>query len=121
LLFGQQQRQARGAEAAIAFAEKIDRRVAAAEPGQRETDGLAQRVEILAHPEKALLRVLAALGDAVAGADRIDEDEVGEIEPRIGVVCDVAMGGRQSSAIAEIEDARSGGEEVEIGRSSAGP
>ncbi len=89
-LFGDE----RPAEAAIALAGEEFRRAEAVlflqpahDEGREAVDIALDRIEALAH-------LIAADDAAIAGARRIDEDEVGEIEPGLGVR---RQDGRQST------------------------
>ena len=103
-------------EAAIALAGDHLGRQPALVAGQIEPDELAEAVEIALHaPIVAGLalfrRLLVALGagfrhDAVAGADRIDEDEVSEGEPGVRVVAQADRRGRPGAVGVEREPAR---------------
>src|SRR6185312_9965567 len=99
-----------------------DRRAIAVELRQHAADDRAEGLEVLVDAEERLLRVLrAGRRQAVARADRIDEDEVGRIEPGVGIVDQLWMRRRQSASAAEIENARPERGHVEIGRGRAGP
>ena len=108
-----------GAEAAIAFAEDIFRRRAAAVLGDVKRDHFRHQLGVAMHaPEGA-----AAVGlcrPAPAGADRIDQHQIGEGEPGIGVVAEADIGAVMA-VHAERGDARADQAEIEKSRGGARP
>ena len=106
-----------GAKAAVAFAEDEFRRADAVVLGDVKRDHLRHRLGVAAHaPERA-----AAVGlgrPAPAGADRIDQHQIGEGEPGIRIV-DQADIGAVMPGHAELGDARTHHAEMEESRSRA--
>jgi hypothetical protein len=74
-----------GAHTAVGFAEDELRRVPAIVLGDPAADEVADRLDIAAQPVE-LGRLGAALGTAVAGGHRVDQDDVGGVEDAVGVV-----------------------------------
>ena len=62
--------------------------------GEEEADEIGERLGVLLDAVEIVL-VLAVADAAVAGADRIDEDEVGEVEPARIVVGEAGRGTEQ--------------------------
>ena len=81
-----------GAGGAVAFAREKFGGHPAVVAGQVEPDELAHRLDVPAQSVE-LLGVLALLRPAVAGADRVNENQVGLVEQGVGVL-DQATGGR---------------------------
>ena len=108
-----------GAEAAIAFAEDEFRRTGAAILGDVERDRLSPSIGVAMHaPECA-----AAVGlgrPAPAGADRIDQHQIGEGEPGVGIIDEMDVGAVMAIH-AEFGDARADQAEIEERRSRARP
>ena len=112
LLVLQQLRQFGGTIAAIAFAQEVFGRRAAAILGKIEGDDFGHGLRILAHAVESI----AAVGfgrPAPAGANRIDHDQIGKCEPGGGIVAQ-ARGG--SVVAGKLEDARTGESQIEVGR-----
>ena len=100
----QRLRQARPTKAAVALAHEDPRRVEPAVGLQPPLDEDGERVDIALHrPELRAHRLVLAVEAAVAGAHRIDEDEVGEVEPGLGV-------GQQIGRRRRVHDRRRDGE-----------
>ena len=106
------------AEAAVALAEQIFRRRSAVVVVDVKRDRFRHGVGIAADAPE-VLGVIGLGGAAPAGADRIDEDEVGEGEPGVGIVVQLGVR-RVASAGAEIEDAGAGEAEMQEGGGRAG-
>ena len=108
-----------GAKAAIAFAEDEFRRADAVVLGDVKRDHLRHRLGVAAHaPERA-----AAVGlgrPAPAGADGIDQHQIGEGKPGVRII-DQADIGAIVPRHAELGDARTHHAEMKKGRSRAGP
>src|SRR5688500_7637373 len=64
---------------------------------QVETDELRHRAEVFLEPPETWAELLAR-GSAVAGADRIDEDQVRDVEERVRIVLE-GVGRRRRVAI----------------------
>src|SRR4051794_1185788 len=77
--------ESRRARRAVALADEEERRLPALILRQVEADKLADRLDVALQTEISL-REFGARGAAVARADRIDEDEIGRVEPRLLVV-----------------------------------
>ena len=108
-----------GAEAAIAFAEQIFRRSDAVVLGDIERDRLGERLGVAADAPE-MLGVVRLHRAAPAGADRIDQHQVGEGEPGVGIVAQLR--GRSVAAVGpEIEDARADQAEMQKGGGRARP
>ena len=59
--------------------------------------------------KKSLAHVLAARDEAaIAGADRIDEDEIGKVEPGLGIGLQIGRGGRNRRVAADGDPPRPG-------------
>ena len=118
---GQFLRHGRRPEPAIALADEIDRRAPALMPGQPESDDRAERGDIGAHVPERLVRVfLLALAAAEAGADRVDEDEVGEAEPCRRVVDEVNRRARHRPVFRRLHDPRPERTQMQKDRGRAG-
>ena len=117
LIVLQRARHLGGAKAAIALAQNVFRRAEAAVLGDVESDHFRHRLGVAVHaPERA-----AAVGlgrPAPAGADRIDQHQIGEGEPGIRVVNQMDVGA--VIAAAEGSDARADQSEVEECGTGAG-
>ncbi len=84
-------------------------------------DNPAELIEVLLHAEKLFARLVVRDGrPAVAALDGIDEDEVGEVEPGVGVVDHLAGGEGELAAVAVIEHAGSERADLQISRARAG-
>src|SRR5438067_10724266 len=108
-------RHLRGAVAAVAFAEQVFGRSAAAVLSDIERDDLGHSLRVLSHAVEGFAAV--GLGwPAPAGADRIDEYEIGEGEPGRGVV----LHARRGRVVAgKLENARAEDTQVQIRRCRA--
>ena len=105
-----------GAEAAIAFAENEFRRADADVFGDVEGDHLSHRFSVAVHAPEAVA-AFGFGGPAPAGADRIDQNEIGEGEPGVRVVGEADAG--SVIVAAERSDARPDEAEVEERRAGA--
>ena len=107
-----------GAEAAVALAQNVFRRTQSAVLGDVERDHFRHRFGVAVDtPERA-----AAVGlgrPAPAGADRIDQHQIGEGEPGVRVVHEMDVGAVK--AVAECGDARADQAEIEKRRGGARP
>ncbi len=74
---------------------------------------------ILVDAPEGVLALLAARGAAVARADRIDEHEVAEGEPAVGVVGKLNRAHRLGAVLREGRNARTDGAEMQEGRGGA--
>ncbi len=117
LLLLQHPRHLGGTEAAIAFAQDVFRCAAAAVLGEIERDGLGKRLRVAADAVKRL-GAIGFGGSAPAGADRIDQHQVGESEQRVRIVLEPH--GRRIVA-GKVGDARTDDAEVQIGGGGARP
>ena len=80
------------------------------------------RIGVAIDGVEALARVLAARDEAaVAGADGIDEDEIGEVEPGLGVRLHLGRGRRRQRFAIERQPPRPGRAELKPCRGRAGP
>ena len=115
----EQMRDLRRAKAAIAFAgDELDRLLA---PGLLDpfADEHGERLGVAVdRPEAPATLIAARRNPAVAGAGRIDEHEVGEVEPGLGVGDQPRWLGY--GKVRERQPPRPDGAEVEIGRCGAG-
>src|SRR5579872_245475 len=76
----------RPSDAAITFADDEFGRQQATGLFQIAADNDRQRIDVAIDGEEMLLGIAVVRNEAaIAGADRIDEDEVGEVEPGLGV------------------------------------
>ena len=108
-----------GAEGAVTFADKKFRGVPAIVAIEVDVDELRKHFYVLIHaPEILVLRL--ADGVAEAGADRINENHVGFVEQRIGVVFDFVWRGRSSGVVGIDDAARSEGAHVQPDGCGAG-
>ncbi len=72
--------QAGGAGGAVALADQVQRRGPAVVPGQVHPDELADRLEVSVKRVELAVQ-LGFRGAGIAGPDRVDEDQIGAIEP----------------------------------------
>ena len=115
-------RDARAAEAAVAFADEIFARTEAVVFDEPVVDDARQVLDVgLGAVEELLGLGFRDGGAAESGADGVDEDEVGEVEPGAGIV---DQRGGIGGAVAFVSDAfkmlGADGAEVEIDRRSSG-
>ena len=111
----------RAAEAAVTLADEEFRRGHAVVAAQPARDDRRQRVDIAVDRIIAVADVLlGADRAAVAGADRIDEDEVGEVEPGLGIGDDGRRRRRADARAVEGQTPRAEHAEMQIGRRGAG-
>ena len=95
----------RCAKSAVAFAEQIGWRAGASMMRQVQRDHLGDRLRVLPHAVK-ILGVVGFRGAAPAGADRVDQHEIGEGEPALRIVDEVGVGA-VTLGRPEVEPARS--------------
>ncbi len=108
-----------GAEAAIAFAEQIFRRRRAVVLGDVKRNRLRERVRVAADAPE-MLGVVRLDCAAPAGADRIDQHQIGEAKPGIGIVAQ-RRGRCIAAAGPKIEEARADQAEMQEGGRRARP
>src|SRR5215831_20123717 len=109
----------RAAGDTVAFADEIERRFVDVVPEAIDANELGDRFGIAA----ALVKLRGVFGlhrAAIAGADGVDEDEVGEGEPRILVVDERSAGGRQARHGAGGESDAPGSETEEMDKAGVG-
>ena len=111
-----------GAKAAVALANQEHRRQHAPSPRQIEPREVDHRLGILLDAEEGPVGFLGA-GDAAAIAcrDRIDEHQVREAEPGVGVVGEVHGLQRGGAVGGEVHTPRAHGGKVQEGRRRSGP
>ena len=113
-------RHQRPTEAAIAFTREEFRRAKAVFLLQPAHDEGRESVDVALDRVKALAHLIAANDPAIAGAGRIDEHEIGEIEPGLAVRQQRRRCRRADARTSERQPPRADGEQVEIGRGGAG-
>ena len=113
--------QPRPAEAAIALADQELRRADAAGLLQPAAYDLGQRLDVALDRPEAPAQLLAWPREAaVASADRIDEDQVGEVEPGLGVRQDLRGCGGQGRVTRHGQPPGTEGAQVQPGGTRAG-
>ncbi len=115
----QARNQKSAADAAVAFAEDVLRGVPTIVLGDESADELRHRVGVLVvAPE--ILTLLVTHGVAVAGADGIDEDEIGGAEDGVVVVAQLVGRAAGIGGVAgDVDDPRADQSEVQPDRSRA--
>ena len=109
------------AESAVAFADEIFARTEAVVLDEPVVDDARQVLNVgFGAVEELFGFGLRHLGSAEAGADGIDEDEVGEVEPCAGVVDEIGGVGGAVAFVAGVEVLGADGAEVQIDRGCAG-
>ena len=112
----------RSANAAIAFADDKFRREQAVGLFQPAADRHRDRVDVAVDREKPLARVLAGRNEAaIAGPDRIDEDEIGEVEPGLGIGLQIGRSGSNRRISIDRQPPGSGRAELQKGGGSPRP
>ena len=86
-----------GARRAVTLPDQVERGSPPLVPGQVQPDELADAADVLLQAPE-LLAVGLGLRAAVPGSHRVDEDQVGEVEPG-GLVVHERVGGRRQAAV----------------------